>query len=78
MSRQRHLTEFEREQIYKIIYKNPKEDDRDVAEVILEHFCGDEEKYLITMAKYHGIVWINTLNVDQTQLLKYSKGSEVG
>ncbi len=59
MEKEKHMTPFEKNQIWKFIFENIKPDDRDPTEVILQNFAGDEEQYLITMAKYHGIKWFD-------------------
>lgn len=68
MAGEEHMTPFEKKQIWKVIYEHMKPDDRDPAEVILQNFAGNEEQYLITMAKYHGVEWVNGLNADRTRL----------
>ncbi len=54
----RQLTEFEKSQIWKLLYENKQPDDREPIDVMVEDFGSDEEQYLLTMAKYHGVSWI--------------------
>lgn len=49
------LSEEKKKEIYEIIAARTEKDARSPAEVIAERFGGDEEKYLIAMAHWHGI-----------------------
>lgn len=52
---QTSLTKEQKEKIYKMIFDNMQENDPYPNQVIRDKFEGNEEKYLYTMARYHGI-----------------------
>ncbi len=54
----RKLTEFQKKEIYKFLNGFRNEDDPEPQEVIVKRFGGNEEEYLLTMAKYHSMAWI--------------------
>lgn len=51
----RLLTPKERKIIYDAIYVHIQDDDRPPEEVIKQDFGGNEDAYLWTMAKWHGV-----------------------
>jgi len=50
------LTEEQKSKIWGVINKNQCSDDRDPKEVIRENYKGNEDAYLIDMAKWHNIL----------------------
>jgi len=50
------LTSEQKKIIWRTIGERMQEDEKDPYEVIKDDFDGDEERYLIVMADWHGIV----------------------